>query len=97
MKKNHFSADGTCAENQTNIKMRVQTHERIRVQTSIILLKSPAEFTMICASKIFFHLVSMQGLIQTDLKPSALKRVMLHKWLTQSKLGKENLHVHICT
>lgn len=49
--------------------------------TSITLLKSPAEFTMICAPKIFFHLVSLQGLIQTDLKPSALKRVRLHKWL----------------
>lgn len=65
--------------------------------TSKPLLKSPAEFTMICAPKIFFHLVSMQGLIQTDLKPSALKRVRLHKWFIESKPGKENLHVHMCT
>ena len=32
--------------------------------TSITLLRSPAEFTMISAYKVFFHLVSLWGLIQ---------------------------------
>lgn len=50
--------------------------------TSITPLKSPAEFTMICAPQIFFNLVSLQGLIQTDWKSSALEKFGLHKWLS---------------
>lgn len=69
--------------------------------TSITLLKSSAEFTMICAPKIFFHLVSLQGLIQTDLKPSALKRARHHKWLcSHSKQNRKRgftcSYVYIC-
>lgn len=80
------------------VKMRVQIHERTWVHNFNNTPQNPAEFTMICAPKVFFHLVSLWGLIQqADSEPTrwALMRVSFTRGTVT--LQKTRKRCYICT